>query len=650
MRVRSRWPGRVEVFRVAAGFALIVSVCASASGQLLDLGGPPGPGRCEHAGRVARELGAEADRLGGAGGERARAKAAWRRAAGVLLASASGDDGDSAERALIGWTMRARAGALDRAIDLADADGAWLSAVLFERLATETPESVGAVWNGVRDAVAPLGAGTEGPGWFVIRREGRAGRVPPGVARRLDAAAGAYASSAARAGRLLEESAAVLEPPGWVSDGAAGRLERAWREAAEGLFDPDLRDEAAAVLERLAAWGALLGVLDDGSRDAASVAARRAAVGAIVERPALLGGGGAWTDALRMLAELLRPIEIEESSLTTPLRAVWRRVRLDLLGSVRRQKEELGRVLRTDRPTTDPAVLALVGVLRRCRAAAEGVGAMNSLIAFDPDRPGSRRMRTGIDRRFDPVARRLIELARAANGEDADSRAARAALEDVLIWSGMNRRWPGEDALRAGSAEGGEIERIAGEDAASILDAIDGTRSAWLLAWAEGARDADLDAGIEARRGAMSLLADAALLAPALRGARTLRANAWPGFEMSPAALRAVAGSIGADAARAWKNPAAARALLEKQTPGRLVAAVERAVGSEPGAGGAVETRGPLSDLAAGAPIGGVCWGAGARGSIACVCVLAEEAGAGGDGFVESARVRASAALDALAR
>lgn len=617
----------------------------AAFGQLLDLdGGPRGDARFEQLDQRARALRAEAERLGRMGDARARAKAAWRKAA-ALLASVSGEDGDAAERGLLGLTMLSRRSALDDAIDHADEDRAWLAAVLFERLADEPSISAASAWNAVRDAVSVLGVGNEGPGWFLVKRERPLGDIPAEVSRALEGADGVYASSVARAKRLLGVSAVVLGPPGWVSDEAAARLAGVWRDAAAGLFEPERRADSVAVLERLAAWGALLKALDDGSRDSASVGARRAAVGAIVEKPGLLGGGAEWTDSLRMLAGLLRPIDLDEKSLLRPLRPVWRRVRLELLGAVRRQKEDLGRVLGVERPMTDPAVLSRVGVLRRARASALGIGALESLIAFNPDRPGAGRMRSGIDRRFGPVAARLIELAR---GSDA---ASLSALQDVLVWAGRNRVWPGENDLRTGSSTGREIERLTGEKAGAVLDEIDRARSAWLMSWANPSEKSEKEASdaargdvVRAKRAALALLADAALLAPVRRGERGLRANAWPGFEMSRAVFLVLTETIEADAARSWRTPGVAAAMLEKHSAGRLIAAVERAVLDASGR----DPTGRLSDLAAGSPIDSLCWGSRARVPIAWVCLSATDAGAGAN--VDDVKARAQVALDALGR
>lgn len=610
---------------------------------MLDLGGPAErgtPGVHYAASALADALRAEADRLGD-DDERARAKAAWRRLAAVLLGESQRND--ASIRALTAWTMHTRREALDHAIDRADADAAWLSAVLLTRLAADVPGSTGLLDTAIRDAVAPLVAEADGPGWF-FREPGRPVRAAPIDERRaalLDEAgrAPAYAPSVGRARRLLDEAAAVLDPPGWVSGEAATRLERAWRDAAGGLFDPGHRGESAAVLERLAAWGDLLGTLDNGSRDAASVAARRAADAAIVDSPWLIGGDQEWTDALRLLTELLEPIGIEEKSLLPPLRPVWRRARLVLLGEGRRLREEIGRVLHAERPLTDPAVLARLDALRRARASARGVAALSGLIAFDEARPGAERMRTGIDRRFNPVARRLVDLAREA---DEPPGAAWSTLQQALVWADANRNWPGEAALRDGSAVGAEMARIAGEPAASILEAINTAREDWLLAWADGERVDD--AGLDARRAALSLLADAGLLAPVLRGGRAMRANAWPGFEMSDGALRAVTTGFEAAAARAWADPGVATDVAERFAAARLIAVVTRAVPPDAGFAGS------LGELVAGEPLGRACWGVRARGSIARVCRYAEEAGAGEHGVLGFVRSESLRALGELGR
>ncbi|HHN77772.1 MAG TPA: hypothetical protein ENK11_03725, partial [Phycisphaerales bacterium] len=479
--MRSRWRSLAEAAPVVVA---VVAVFAAATprpvaGQTLDLSGPGGmevPSVRAASSALADALRAEADRLGDTD-VRARSKAAWRRLAAELLEETREQRQDASVRALAAWTMHARRLALDGAIDRADADAAWLTAMLLERLADDPPVSSGLLDTAIRDAVAPLGADADGPGWFPAEPGGAeraAGPVPIGarLVALLDEAerVRAYAPSVERARRLLGASAVVLEPPGWVSDEAATRLDRAWRGASEGFFEPGRRTDSVALLERLAAWGALLGALDDGSRDSASVGARRAVVGAIVERPGLLEGGPGWTDVLRTLTGLLQPIEIEENTLLPPLRPVWRRVRLDLLIRERRLRGELGRVLRAESPLTDPAVLSRLDALQRARASARGVAALSGLIAFDARRPGAERMRTGIDKRFNPVARRLIELAREA---DEPTGAAWASLEEVLVWADVNGHWPGEGALREGSAVGAEMSRIVGESVGSILETID---------------------------------------------------------------------------------------------------------------------------------------------------------------------------------
>ncbi|USO00287.1 MAG: hypothetical protein H6810_06415 [Phycisphaeraceae bacterium] len=648
--MRSNWP---------ASCLLWIAVAATARAQLLDLTGPsvPKPGDGRAALTLAASLGRDADAM--VGDEHARAKAAWRRFAAALLEAAEKVGPEASEMALSARTLAARGGELDAMIDGADADAAWTVRVALERLAARVPTDQRSLDTTLRDAVAPLIAESKGasPGWFMIEPAPPAGAAIAGdsLGRLLTPAETdpAYAASVARIRRLVGE--ASFEPNAWISSAVAERLTATRSDALAGLADPASQADAIARLERLAAWARLLAVLDDGSRDAATVSARRAIDEALANDPGLLAGGADRTRALRTVAGLLDDAALLESEdgLTQTLRPAWRVAELRRLDSRRQQLLDIARVITSPRPLTDPAVLARFADVRRSRTALQGLATLSEILTGGADHTGAR---PPIEPRYKAVGDRLIDLARALDRRD-DTDAASGLLESLADWAERHGEWPGETALRAGGPVSAEMARVAGVDASVIVAAVDRARAAWLVAWI-GAKDpgdlAVADAWMEDWRRTLGLLFDAATLAPAARGERAPAANAWPGFELSLRALRAVTEGM-EDAARSmWeatrdRSPESNTAqAFDRFAPARLAAAVEREITGrvphpDPGfAGGVGWAEG---ELAAGAPIESICWGVRVRDAIAAACRYAEEAAARDDWVMAYVRARASEAL-----
>lgn len=657
--MRSSWQRLVECATVAL-FSAIVRA------QLLDLSGPgaPEPGEGRAALALADSLDRDARAFAAEGTETSRAKSAWRRLAVNLLRSAEQIGPDASTKAFTARTLAARGDALDALIGGASSDEAWLSAAAFERLAAAVPAGQHGLDLALRDAIAPLlepGGRTPNSGWFLIgatppAASGIGGVVPPAVDEldRLLTDVGAhpaYAASVSRTRRLLAEASGVCSPPAWLSGEAGDRLERAWHDSRAGLLDRSTRREAVGCLERLAAWRGLLASLDDGGRDAAVVAARRAAEASLVTDEAMLDAGTGRTRALRTVSALLDDMWAAplEAGLTPALRPAWARLSLRRLDARRRQMLDLGRVLGSPGPLTDPAVLSRFDACCRSDSALRGIAILSGVLT------GVSPLDSGVgpppvDQVHRPVADRLIELARELDRDD-DTGAASAMIESLAAWALRHGVWPGEVELIRGGPLPDEMARIAGADRAAIVASINGARRAWLGAWVRASSPADLaDAGdrMDSKRGSMSMLYDAATLAPTLRGDRPLGANDWPGFELSTRALRAIAGGLEREARAAWEaegEPGSHSSVPDRFAPARLVATIERAA---PAASAHPDPGWAAFELTAGAPVESLCWGVRTRDTIARFCRYAEEDAAGEDWLTPYLRALAAEALDEI--
>lgn len=492
-----------------------------------------------------------------------------------------------------------------------------------------------------------------------------------GALRRLDAlceeASGwsAYAASAERIRRDVRLAGGVLslEAPSLSAEARSSvgyAFDRVCLEA-----DDDLAGalEAFRTLGLIASTIRALGALPPSDRGVAYQAAS-----AIIERS---GATGADTDrCFRAARDALALFESrseigDEKTVVRQLRPAWRALdrRLDRIAG--QTAGLLPRLLSDPGAMGDPAVLAQ---LARHRAAIDDMrlvqrssDVLTRLLDGSP---------AGVEPRGEPVvarpwngpARQLLSLGQALGSQASDEAAVdalRFACERIDRYASI----PGEQSLRAAVAGGSPSpwDRLSGNRHADLLAAIERQRELWIADLADNpAADSPLlEALTDACVGLHLLVALADALDRLPGDGRTSPGaiQAWPGFELSTGAWRAlldasqpvIAGAI--EAALNGRDLQAMDQLLllrERHAVALLVAHLEREAIAR-GLSRAEEDS-PVFQFIAGA-IGPGCWLASSRADIASVCRYVEEwaaaDGTNGDSFIEFANTRARAVLEA---
>ncbi|MCB9845009.1 MAG: hypothetical protein H6811_03350 [Phycisphaeraceae bacterium] len=546
-----------------------ISGAEHASAQFLDLGGaPPAPtlGDRTRTGELIETIESGIDRLKLRAGDRPgiNAAIAWRVVAMALL-SAEGED--ASERILIGLTMAENFGPFDALVLGSSAPVNASQALMLARdlSSGDLPADLAELDRLLRDALAEVaGVPADAPqayGWIdatprkdpppaldaLLERWQSAGVLDTGAAERLAPVASTLALTQswrvyAPAGRrLIDDIADAARVLSIGEDALEAPMRSAliaeFADAAPGVLEPELRD---ACLQHLAQLGQIADVVDLSMRieERDARIAVRDAVGAVIaqsqsQRPDRVRLGG----AVRALRLALARAELpDETMIVRQLRPAWRA----LLVRARESEQALLRVvdqtLLAPDAMTDPAVVGAIAVHGQAIDDLLGMYALHAVLV-DPQRSG-RDPPVREDRRM--LAERSLRLGQSlARADEADSARVEVRLFRTQVEAFMEL--PGEGALRAMTTDPATapvLESTTDGLAVRLFDDIDATRSAWLGAWAENSTSARDEAA--ARLASLSrltaMLADAVVPLAEVRGVPSTL-NAWPGWEVSRAAL-----------------------------------------------------------------------------------------------------------------
>jgi len=699
---RWSWPDCRRGLVACAAASLAIG---TARAQTLDLSGPkpPAPGD----GRAALALGELMDQQASAllprDGPGVRATAALRVLARDLLTRGERAGPDGSEAIVLGRTIaRALPGLDAMLVPIGDDDAlapvADLLAFDLDRVG-EDPDSIDSVWRLLRDALAPLleqldpppgghgwnpgGEVNDAPEWsdqtYEAWRQG--GLTQSAIdalgrfARVLDAGQRwhAYAESARGVRAVITRAGGVLAPHAWLQSDARARLVDAFDDAARQIDDPARRIRALESFRALATTARVLHRFD--ALDAPE--ARSALSARLAQMTSPLESVGAM-EAIDRLALLLGTDPGQERTLAGPVRPPWRAIRTQLRFTRQSLESALVRSIRGQGEMSDPGVLSAVAGHRRTLDQLARLRRLGERL----DPPGGHKEQPAAAHRRTRLGRAVLAIWRRA-GKDIDQPAALGAIGRLATGLERFEPMPGEAELAraagdSGTDPGGDWSAAIGATEGELLDAIHEARDAWLDAWIED----PLSGATAHARGRAERLA---LLMETLRDAIALSAlidrgdgqgpggtdaapgaiQSWPGWEMSPAAMRYWA--MGLDGATAEATPAAIdaaddagrkiTALREQFAPALLIGRLERLAGARGLGQDPNATRSVLYELASGVPGAGGFWLGDLRRDLAHVCRYSEELAAaraaGDEDRVENVRAfvldRAARVLEQIA-
>lgn len=612
--MNARWAGHKRLAVALAVAIGAASLCSTAMAQRLNLdrGGAFTPETERSVERLIETLRDElkasierVDQLEEGPALVLRAQNRVREFAVALLEAGSGLGEAGSSHVLAGRRILARVAELDQVIAaLGETEPAALTAFL-----ARCPSGRSAIRRNVDEldallarAFAPLDRNSKGgTGWLIVGAsqadapafndaiEGcsKVEGVSAEAIATLRALASPAESGAAErdAERTLVAQAAQLlvAAPRWLTPKGANAAAALFDDAARRLPapDPGVRANARADLCRLALLADSLGRIDKAdvtARDARSLRALG------VELAEGFSPGSSASDdvigALRRTLLLVREYDAarwhENKRVVREVRPLWR----SAATRARAARDALIATVTSLKPTaaalSDPAVLSAMSELRRSLddaldacvisewlvgSPAPGVSGIHVWSA-QPAESSGQKSREPVTRRDDRT-RRQAGVRLLAIGQDREKE---SGVEHVRELGAALRSWmpiSGEDELRAAlaaprSAGGERWRRFTGGAAGDIASAIDQARDEWLRAWAgvkeqpaKGAPQPEIDlTRIDHLRRLVEILsATAAVEQLAADRSRGLRA--WPGFEISDAALKALLAALESDLKRA---------------------------------------------------------------------------------------------------
>ena len=525
---------------------------------MLDLSGPKAPeaGRGLAALELASRLARDAERLRSDAdtesldGLRAGARAALRSLAAELAQLGETLAGAGSAELLWAMTIDARLEALDTLIAECD-DAALLAALSTDLDALQLDWSRGvsvgadALDRGIGSALAALAlsrldGARSGAGWFVSGQQTgvdgdeirarlgsvlelglseEAGQRLGSLADELERAAGwpTYQRRAwYRKTVIVDALDAVLGLPSWVNEATRARLAEDLSGAITGWDEP--------ALELVAAQGRVMDALDrmDPGRESDRLRAR--AMDAVSERSA---EPEASLPATRLAADALgvsvsRVNLRDDDHLVRVAKPAWRALVPRVRGVTVNGRDEAVNLLVDPSGATDPGVLATIAAQRRLFEDFDAIERISG--AIESGFGGASSLETA-------VGDRLLAIGQDMQASDDDS----ATLELV-------RRMDAELRTLAQIAEDAPpARRVMGDRGADLPLRISSLRDAWLRAWAVAGGNGPDAAVLEDLR----LLSELTRLLADVEAFTRLEAiNAWPGFELSPRARRALSDGL----------------------------------------------------------------------------------------------------------
>lgn len=682
MRVPAH-PGRALLGAALAAFLSVVPSSLAQQKPILDLGsGPVAPPAGQGAGAIALagDLRKQAeDLLSRAGaGDAERTQAAARTFAAKLLTTGEQAGQDGSERALIARTLVRAMADIDLLIAgiREDDGGAQLELVRLDleaaSLALDNPGAD--PWRTARDALALLlqsaGSGPVAPTWPTIlpatpaaplARHLDAWAKLPGVSpaaiaalRDLDALCAAarpwpaYGLSADRTLAAIHSAAIALQMPGqWITEPARRVMGEQFSAAVLKLPREDVRDAGLAELRRLGRFGVIASRAEKLEDTPAARRSRTSLAQMMASTQPDLGAEKRLLDAYQRALDLefARTTLPEEKDVARQLRPAWRTISQTLRDAEKKLNLTLPETVSRVDAMTDPGVLATIAAYRRALQDLELLAELNAVMAT-ADKPGAEPQVTD---RWKRVADRTLKLGQELAKSDTRD-AALASLRGMGEQIQKYTRLPGEDALREEVRASKATSPGTGPAAApATWAALTGGREAKLLAEITDRRGGWLDgwdkAGYAGSGGDVQRLEALRILMDALWDASTLVAsdasgnpamlatlNGWAGWEMTPDALRAIAGDLQAQLAEAVRlmiegdadksaelvlkiRPNAAAALLATRLARQIK---ERGDAPSP----------PLFQASCGGPLPGQTWMGDDIPALADICRYAEEAAA----------------------
>jgi hypothetical protein len=427
----------------------------------------------------------------------------------------------------------------------------------------------------------------------------------------------AYHASAARTRAIIADAATAFEsPPSWLPDPSRRILGEQFSAAIVTLSNAELRVAAIDDLTRLAAIADLIRRTDT-LEDNPPGKRIRAGVAQAVAIPA------SQTDARTMesYTQLLSLISArvnwpEDKQLIRQLRPGYR-----LMVAAARQTElhvlaALPDVLRRPEAMTDPGTLSSITAHRRAIADVAGLLAVNrAFAAIGEGEPVA-------DKPWQAAANRVLKLTQDLSRAD-QKELALASLRSLFTHVDQLGRLAGEDQLRqAVKDDAGKPAKdrtsmwakLSGGRDAALASEITDRRAGWLFDWEKGIAGGSDGQRLEVLAAVLALIEDAGPVVDPGEAYSALQA--WPGWELSPAALAVVSAGLPDQTAEATRqllagDSAKAAEAVAKARKEFAVALLAGRLASEAQRRGITPDRSAAStlrELTSGGPIRGRSW------------------------------------------
>lgn len=565
--------GRSFQHLLAAVLLLAYSSAAFSQRQLLDLSGgasPPAPGTGAAALLLAEDLKLQAEGLERGTDLHDRAKASLRRLARALIATGERAGAPGSTRILLGRTLADGLPGLDTLIASIDGPGSKARLLMIERDASGAAHLLDAPAadpnRTVRDALSlltDLSPEPDGPAGWISEALGTPEAAPsfapkidqwqslPGASHDLGAALRdldasldpaqrwpAYRPSADRLRALVAAAGDGLAGfPAWVPAASRQKLGEDFSRAVGMLLDHEAQSAGAAALNRivrLAQLAALTDRLDPSNAGKRVTTALAQVMGAppadpVAERRSL--------DAFERAAEMIadRHTPEDEHKLVPQLRPAWRALAAGAKQIEPQLYTALPMLLRQNDAMTEPGVVATLNSARRAIEDLNGLQALSTLIAEHAEQAGHEPQ---VQQAWIRLAARVIKL-----GQDltkpGQHDALLAALREIIAHSytyrSLGGALPGQESA---------WRLLTGDRSDALSAKIDSTRAACTGALEKGQSPGPERDRLDSLSILISTLRDLAALEPGgLPGTLSpsyARLQAWPGWQMSGAALAAL--------------------------------------------------------------------------------------------------------------